>query len=220
MTTIQARLDPFPHVLLEDVYTEYQLPKIWEELNFLCYPEKLLPPNLTGSASDDDGVLLKQNSCVWLDDIYAHPTLSNILGETTTFQKLTLRSICKMHPHWYFKNAKINYTSNLISYYENGGYYGPHNDQAYFTCLTWFYKEPKAFTGGNLYFPDYDYTVSCDHNKSIIFPSPIIHQVIPIEMPEEFANKKLGRFCYSQFFSLIPVQESVSKDYFNIRYIV
>lgn len=220
MTIIQAHLDPFPHVVFEDVYTKYQLPRIWEELNFLCYPEKLLPPNLTGAAIDDNGVLLKQNSCIWLDDIYAHPTLSNIIRETTTFQTTTLKSICKQHPHWYFKNAKINYTSNLISYYENGGYYGPHNDQAYFTCLTWFYKEPKSFNGGELYFPEYDYTIECKHNSRILFPSPIIHQVIPIEMSEEYVNNKLGRFCYSQFFSLIPVHENVSKDYFNIRYIV
>lgn len=220
MDDVQLIVDPFPHVIIKYMYDEWQMPQIWEELNFLCYEEKLLDPTESGSALTDDGKTLKQNSCIWLDDIYAHPKLSNILKATNDFQTRQLWQICKQHPHWYFNKAQINYTANLISYYEHGGYYKPHNDQAYFTCLTWFYKKPKAFEGGDLHFPEYDYKIECKHNSTVLFPSQIVHAVDEISMNPSMLSNKLGRFCYTQFFSLIPMQQSVRKDYFNIRYIV
>ena len=47
--------------------------------------------------------------------------------------------------------------------------------------LLWIFKEPKPFTGGDLIFTDYDYTVECKNNSGIIFPGPIKHEVPPIE---------------------------------------
>ena len=67
------------------------------------------------------------------------------------------------------------------------------------TGITWFYREPKKFTGGNLRFPLFDMEIECKHNRVIVFPSSIYHGVDKIGMEEKDMGKKLGRFAMSQF---------------------
>ena len=197
---IQQNLDPFPHVIIKNYFDEFELKVIWEELEFICYPQKLEPPDITGTARDN-GRNLKQNRGVWLNDVYRNHLTSSILSvNRKLFNSADI--IYKNHPHWYFHHNTTAY-STLLSYYENSDYYESHKDQAYLTCLSWFYKEPKKFSGGDLYFPDYeDYTIEYDNNKGILFPSGTKHAVTPIKMQPDDCGKKLGRFCMSQFLSI------------------
>ena len=56
--------------------------------------------------------------------------------------------------------------------------YNPHTDKGFqFLAFSYFYKEPKKFEGGQLYFPKYDYEVPCDNNSMIIFPGWVEHGV-------------------------------------------
>ena len=41
---IKVLKDPFPHVIIENVYEEDELELIWDELKFFTRPGKLLPP--------------------------------------------------------------------------------------------------------------------------------------------------------------------------------
>ena len=52
MKIIQNKL-PFPHVIVEDMYTEEELFHIWRELDFLTYSNKLCVPSDFNSATDD-----------------------------------------------------------------------------------------------------------------------------------------------------------------------
>ena len=58
METLQAKAytDPFPHLIIRNFYNEEELKLIWEELNFLTKPGKLLEPK------DFGGVVDKTNS--------------------------------------------------------------------------------------------------------------------------------------------------------------
>jgi len=41
--------------------------------------------------------------------------------------------------------------------------------------------------------------IEVENNKCVIFPSNILHSVDKITMNDEDLNKKLGRFCITQF---------------------
>jgi Rps23 Pro-64 3,4-dihydroxylase Tpa1-like proline 4-hydroxylase len=193
--------NPFPFLQIENFYSENELKLIWQELDFLNYPNKLKNPENTGSAKDDENKILKNNNGLFLDDIYAERNISNILSVNS---KIFLPEILEAFSELSFGYQNIKKTDNdktLISYYENGGYYKPHEDNALYTAITWFFKEPKAFTGGDLYFTDYDVKINIKNNMTVIFPSFVIHAVDEIILNDNLNG--YGRYSMSQFLYLL-----------------
>jgi hypothetical protein len=205
---IQYNENPFPHLIIDNYYLDNELSDIWLELNFLTSPRKLLPQELTGSAMDDGGNYLKNNHGIFLDSTYGlNRNISNILRHNRKLFK----------PDFYKSVKDLNFifdyliTSNkdqtLLSYYENHDFYKPHRDASALTSLQWLYKEPKRFTGGDLYFPYYNnYKVDVKNNRCILFPSCIEHAVSEITMFDQTPTMAgYGRYCISQFISFKDV---------------
>jgi len=86
----------------------------------------------------------------------------------------------------------------MISYFENSDYYEPHHDCACITVLSWLYREPRRFSGGDLIIEN-DLKVDCLNNRTIVFPSILKHEVTKIRMDKRDMNQNLGRFCITQF---------------------
>jgi hypothetical protein len=193
--------DSFPFIVIKNLYDEHELNLIWEELNFLCYSQKFLGPTESLSASDADGKILKRNNCLFLDTTYTDRKISNIL---TVNRKIfdNYDDIFLTSDSWFFNTFRCERDTTLVSYYENGDYYKPHQDNSISTCLTWFFKSPKKFHGGNLSLlhGNSKIDIEVENNKCVIFPSNILHSVDQIIMNSEDLNKKLGRFCITQFF--------------------
>jgi Rps23 Pro-64 3,4-dihydroxylase Tpa1-like proline 4-hydroxylase len=186
----------FPYIVIDDFYSENELTLIWEELNFLCYYEKLQPPQNTGSAFIEGAKLLKQNYGLFLDDIFPNRVISNILTcNRKIFKDL---NIIKNHPNWFFKNFQYNQDYTILSYYENDHEYKQHHDVSNITCLSWFNKSPKQFLGGDLIFEN-GKKIEYKDNRYVIFPSIIKHQVSKVSMDSDCVGKKMGRFCITQF---------------------
>jgi hypothetical protein len=156
------------------------------------------PPEKTGSATKD-GEILKKNvgyflnpsevSDVILLDMYK--TLMKVFsGTTLEYAKLGFweRTILNTSRH-----------SVLVSYYENGDEYLEHRDQSVFTVLMWFFREPKKFTGGDLYLSDIGEKIEIENNKIAIFPCVALHSVSEIKMKEEHMGKGLGRYSVTLF---------------------
>jgi Rps23 Pro-64 3,4-dihydroxylase Tpa1-like proline 4-hydroxylase len=188
------------HKIVDNFYSEAELSLIWEELNFLCYPEKMeFAPG--GDDQYDTGCnkLIKRNSGLFLDDLYqSYRNCSNILRVNRKIYKDGFglgKEFFKYLPQENKKCILRDYT--LVNYYENSDYYLEHHDDAILTILYWIYKEPKRFEGGDLYLQDEK--IELKNNRLIIFPSYIKHSVTEVNMDEEYADKKLGRFCISQF---------------------
>lgn len=190
--------DQFPYLIIDNFYDDNELESIWEELDFLCYNQKLKPPESTGTAFDDKNFILKKNSALWLDSAYKDRNLSNILQVNRKIFNIWTDVVVK-HPSWFFNNVDIIRDTTLISYYENQDHYKRHKDHGYLTSLTWFYKEPKRFNGGNLHFDEFNLTIEVKNNRTIMFPSTIWHSVDPVIMGTEFCGKKNGRFCMTHF---------------------
>lgn len=196
--------DVFPYVIIEDTYNEKELNLIWQELDFLCSSKSFLPPeNPELETASLSGEILKKNKSLWLDTFYSNRNSSNIL-ELNRIIFTHYPKIFQNHPSWIFKNFDCNKDTTLISYYESGGYYKKHKDNSFFTSLTWFFREPKKFSGGDLQieFGDNILEFEIKNNQTLIFPSIIPHEVTEVKMNTKDLNKKLGRFCMTQFLTL------------------
>ena len=192
----------FPYLVVDDYYNEEELIKIWYELGYLR--DKLVSPKKGGSAyiTDSKGKreYLKTNTCLYIDNVLKGSWIRECNRKTFDIQN-DIKDQQKNHSTstWFFKNLSTNFDSTLVSYYDNSEYYKSHHDNALITVLTWLYINPKRFKGGDLTFTDYDITIECINNRTIMFPSLIRHEVDPVIMKKEDCNKGLGRWCLTQF---------------------
>ena len=189
---------PFPHLIFSNFYNEQELDLIWEELNFYTKPDKLL------DAKDFGGVVGKTNShALALDSLYPKKrrSISNILTvNRKLFEPEVLESFAKVDDCCSIA-TECNYDVTKVRYYHDKEYYGPHIDSAFqFLAFSYFYKEPKKFSGGELYFPKYDYNYSCENNSIIIFPSWVEHGVTEVNIDNSDYYDGYGRYCISSFF--------------------
>lgn len=189
----------FPCIIIEDYYNEEEKALIWKELDFFL--PSLKSPDHTGSAVDSvTNETLKRNKGLYLDSIFNDRDVSNILKvNRKLFHMLEEEKDNIGYNNWFFKNQNTHSDTTLVSYYETSDYYKPHKDESLFTSLTWFYKEPKSFTGGDFNFPDYNITIECQHNMTVIFPSMIRHSVDSVSVDDDKLDQGYGRWSITQF---------------------
>lgn len=201
MESIRALKEPFPHLIVENMYDEKELELIWEELYFLTKPNKLLTPDMFGGAHDKNGNYVTKSHAIELDFVYTNRDISNIITlNRKLFNSEYLELFSKLAP--YCKAAtKSNYDFTKVRYYHDGDYYDPHYDIPFnFIACTYFYHTPKKFVGGEIFFPEYDYEYSCENNSMILFPSYIDHGVKKISIDSHDYYSCKGRYCVTQFF--------------------
>jgi Rps23 Pro-64 3,4-dihydroxylase Tpa1-like proline 4-hydroxylase len=160
-----------------------------------------MPPEETGTAHDlDTGEVLKKNSALFLDGMYARREFSNIL---TLNRKLFLPEVSFNFQSMdnCFKYIHLtNGDSTLISYYEEKDFYKAHTDTSLLTYLYWCHKEPKKFEGGDLILSELDEGITYKNNRLVVFPSWRLHEVTPIKMIEEVEPYSgYGRYCITNF---------------------
>ena len=189
--------EPFPHMIINNLYGKEELKLIWEELNFFTKPGKLL------EAKDYGGVVDRTNArAVILDEVFArHRKMSNILGVTRKlFTSSILEQFGEIHDCCYIAQ-QCNHDVTKLRYYHNDDYYEPHTDRTMqFLGFSYFYKEPKKFEGGELLFPKYDYTVPCDNNSIIIMPGWVEHAVSKVSIEDSDYFDGWGRYAITHFF--------------------
>ena len=196
---------PFPHMIIDNFYNEEELELIWEELKFYTKPGKLL------EAKDYGGVVGYTNAkALMLDSVYRNYSdndgvnyriLSNILTvNRKLFASGILDTFATIHDCCSIANQS-NSDTTKIRYYHDGEGYDPHTDKGFqFLGFSYFYKEPKKFTGGQLYFPKYDYEVSCDNNSMIVFPGWVEHGVREVKIEDSDYFDGWGRYAITSFF--------------------
>ena len=189
---------PFPHLIIENFYNKEELELVWEEFKFLTKPNKLL------EAKDYGGVVTHTNShALILDEVYSkrYRKLSNIL---TVNRKLFTSDILDLFAEIEdcCSIAKdCNYDVTKVRYYHDGEYYKPHIDRAFhFLAFSYFNREPKKFSGGELYFPKYEYKYGCENNSMIIFPGWVEHGVNEVKIKDSDYYDGYGRYSITNFF--------------------
>lgn len=204
---VEAHYKPFPHLIIRNFYNQEELDLIWEELKFYTKPGKLL------SAKDYLGVVDYTNAkALILDDIYLnynkkdedgpdYRKLSNILTvNRKVFDNDILGVLETLNPCC-AQASKTTWDVTKVRYYHDGEGYEPHIDISMnFLAFSYFYKEPKKYTGGELYFPEYDYQFDCDNNSIIIFPGWVQHGVREVNIKNSDYFEGYGRYAITSFF--------------------
>tara|TARA_R100001443_G_scaffold34907_1_gene48684 strand:- start:182 stop:817 length:636 start_codon:yes stop_codon:yes gene_type:complete len=202
MNTLEGTVfpEPFPHLIIENFYDDEELELIWEELKFYTKPGKLL------EAKDFGGVVDRTNShALCLDDVYekqVYRSLSNILTvNRKLFTSDALDVFAKIHDCCSIAPF-CNFDTTKVRYYHNDEFYEPHTDKSFqFLAFSYFYKEPKKFEGGEIYFPKYKYELTCENNSIIILPGWVEHGVKKVKIQDSDYYDGYGRYCISSFFN-------------------
>ena len=192
-----AFIEPFPHMVFHNFYTNEELELIWEELKFYTKPNKLL------NVEEYQGVVgYTKAKALQLDVVYKeNRVLSNILEVSRkVFDDQILEPFSKISDCCTL--AKFaNYDHTKVRYYHNGDYYKPHTDTYFeFLAFSYFYKEPKRFEGGNLIFPKYDYEFGCENNSLIMMPAWVEHGVSEVSIKDSDYFDGYGRYAITHFF--------------------
>tara|TARA_B100001057_G_scaffold86264_1_gene82121 strand:- start:3446 stop:4066 length:621 start_codon:yes stop_codon:yes gene_type:complete len=188
--------NPFPHVIIENFYNEDELKLIWQELDFLTHPNKLVP------AKDYGGVVGATNAlALQLDSLYGeNREVSNILKVNRKLFDTELSDMISGLGGSFTIYDRSNDDITKVRYYHDEEYYEPHTDYTmHFLAFSYFYREPKKFTGGNLVFPKYDYEFKCNNNSTIIMPGWVEHSVSEVSIENSDYYDGWGRYAVTSF---------------------
>lgn len=188
--------EPFPHLIIENFYSEDELKLIWRELDFLTSPNKLIPANLDGSDKYANSL------SVSLNNIYKDLTHSNIALINKKILSPEIKEAFLSLNELFGHIKSVNQIFIKIKYYENGHNYKKHIDLARFTGINYLYKEPKKFDGGALYFNNHDYTIELKNNMFILFNGCLHHSATPIILNESDYITGNGKYSILNFLDI------------------
>ena len=195
--------DPFPHIVVENMYTDDELFLIWEELDFLTKPHKFIENDLGTGIDEITNKSKSESKSIVLNEVYRKKEISNILNVNT---KLLTNNYLQLFSQINPQCESILQQNELITkirYYENEEKYLPHIDNYNYTAITFFHKFPKSFDGGELIFDKYSYEIECNNNLMILFPSCIEHSANTIRMNINENCSGKGRYSMMQFLRLV-----------------
>ena len=188
--------EPVTFCIVNNYYTEDEIDAIHRELNSI--KPNLKPPENTGTARTVDGIVSKQNKGMFLNE----PR-----GPIFELSRKLFREVAweTQKNNWMYRWLSGMDDKILVSYYESGDHYKSHTDHAVLTAIYYTWKEPRQFSGGDLYFGKYK--VPIENNSLVIFPSSTQHSVTPV-IGE-------GRWAISQFISHTPPKENRGMFYYH-----
>lgn len=189
--------DPIPFLIIDNTYTIEELERIYKELDFLY--KKIPRANKVDSAVRPNGEI-KKNNGIFLEDIYLKREFSDIL---LLNRKLYSKTVCDAltECHYAYNTSNLLLTDNtFLSYYGDGDSYFAHRDRSAITYVTWFYNEPKAFSGGEFIFTDFNLDIEVKNNRTVAFIGSYKHEVKEVKLNSNIPMA--GRFTLSQFGNL------------------
>lgn len=193
-------VDKYKVIILDNFYEPHEYVDILDECLFLSKRDKMKLPEETGTALSEQKKPLKKNKALFLDSEFKNRNTSDILYHNRKiFNNLIADELAKIDIYYrYLKLCESDTT--LVSYYENEGYYDSHSDASVITCITWIFKEPKSFSGGNIFFEDdKNNSINCVNNRTIFFPSFLNHSIDKVMMDESKIGLGFGRFSITNF---------------------
>jgi Rps23 Pro-64 3,4-dihydroxylase Tpa1-like proline 4-hydroxylase len=172
---IHVMKQPFGHIIVENTFDDDAYNAIWQELMFL--QPRMKSGYETGASRNLFGAANKNGFGIFLNDIFTSGHYSDIFLSTRQLMGHSVVSAASQVDTYFQLFKRIIKDSVLVQCYRNGDYYLPHKDDSIFTIVTLMHNTPKKYSGGELYFPEYNYEVSLKNNHSIIFASSMLHEV-------------------------------------------
>jgi len=202
----------FPYLIVDNWYNKEEEKLVWKELQFYTANGRnnLQRAENSISTATVNNKPLARSYRFYFEEVYQ----SNTIKDISYIQNFTYKQQSKKFHDLLYKAMPAhansfqltNRDTTIISYYEGGDYYHEHIDLFNFTCLIWFHKSPKKYTGGDLYLPGPNKTIESKHNRLLIIPSYYKHGVTKLKM-----NNKLkigwGRHTITHFYYNFPFVE-------------
>ena len=195
--------DGIDAVVIDNFFEDYQLKEIHKELEWLTKPSVMVTEDKTMAASDQNGIMTSKRG-VFLENVFKDWRHSALISHSMTQTNNQEFKNSLLGFNTLFKSVfDCNTRSHLLSYYEQSNYYKPHTDGFFFTILTYFNKEPKSFSGGeiNLYSVNSDKKASIEpiNNRAVVIASCTVHEVTEIKSSYTDQLSGFGRYCNSIF---------------------
>ena len=190
-----------PVIFIRDFYSNIELSSIFDELKFLSSIDRFkdpTDPDGPGTAMSN-GVVLKSGKGMHLDVVYKDRSESDILKVNRKLFKKETTNLLENYHSFFRYVRRSNEDNTKLHYYTNGDYYKAHVDDAVVTAISFFYNEPKGYTGGDLIL-EHRLRIPCLNNSLVVFPSIMWHEVTPIVMSDFSPN--MGRYSMTQFIAM------------------
>ena len=191
-----------PVIFIQDFYSQKEFRAIFDELKFLSSIDRFKgPEHYDGpeTAYDPEGNILISGKGMHLDVVYKDRSESDILKVNRKLFNEETTSLLESY-HSFFRYVRRSNTDNTkLHYYTDGDYYKSHFDDCVVTAISFFYTEPKGYTGGDLLL-EHTLTIPCLNNSMVVFPSIMWHEVTPIVMSN--FNPNMGRYSMTQFIAM------------------
>ena len=189
--------DPIPYLIIDDVFNKDEQIKIYKEIDF--FSDKLLETEKTYSSKTVGK--FKSNKGIFLDEFYTDDrTKSDILKINRKLFSSEITNELKKCHYAYNLIDPTNVDNTLLSYYGDGDSYFWHKDYCVISIVTWFYKTPKNFIGGEFIFSDFNLNVEVKNNRTVIFFGSYAHEVSKVILQDKtvpFSGRfSLTNFCY------------------------
>lgn len=206
---------------MNNFYTEEEKQKIWNEIMYLRANDfGWNAPSRDQNAYDNKtGEMMLRNALQFghyyrgvMDELHAYKSSIYIYGNKLCKWRKALLDYSDI----YANISAINDRSSFITYYPGGGSeYKQHSDDGMYTMLSYFFQEPKNFTGGDFFVQDRRYEI---HNGfTIIFPSWMKHGCTEIELIDKSIEGS-GRYAVANFFFVNPAHGNSRENnyFFNV----
>lgn len=173
---------PFSHFIIPNFFNEEELESVHKEIDFIEQANGFTynQSDLNTAKKDDEYIASRKG--IFLNKFFNeenHRVFSSIYRSISKiYQEEALEFLSQFGTF----GKLLKYTNSdsvLVSRYYNGDYYKPHKDFSLFTLLIYVWKE-KTFTGGDLIFTKYNYSIAPENNLAVLFPGQEWHGVTPI----------------------------------------
>ncbi len=173
-----------------------------------------LPASVGAGTQNKVNTTIRRNDAVMLDDVFRRaPDKSRILS--IVGKRIAEKECRDLWHDGYTLFDTINYATwkeSVLSRYGQCEFYGKHQDtmrnpdvpgeitRRLVTLVAYWNEEPEQFTGGEItfYHNDASISVTPKHNRVVVFPSFMLHEVNRVQLPDN-APHSAGRFSLNMW---------------------
>ena len=170
------RVKNLVYATIDNFFDKHELSEVLREV--IEVERFSLSPDKTQTATNKNKKWLKTGNGVFLDRLYNDNRLCSAILEAN--RKIFSPEVFKPMEEFdavfgFLTHSTLDTT--LLNYYRKGQEYKPHRDSSKITAITFLLIGENS--GGDFYFPDQEETVKVAHNKTVIFPSCVLHSALP-----------------------------------------
>jgi hypothetical protein len=186
---------PFHHTIIYDYFTDWEINQIFNEKNYLMSKGDPLQ-YIESHDEHHKNLITNENVITYRVDTHyqGEREKSAILNLIKKIYSLNSMGFLNYNENPYLKYISAsNSDETYINVYKNESYYSKHPDKSVLSMVYVLWEGFGNFSGGNLFFEEYNYSPYLLNNCCIIFPSYEVHEVKKL-----LCDETLSRFTINQ----------------------